>query len=641
MIEYRALFVGGARYEVGDHVEVRPLRGARGGGTASEASVATAGATGGASGDAATESRVLGTLHSLYQIVDGCSRERIPMIDLVPLSAATFAGPGAARESEPAYSESDVTAPGASEKLLEQVVDSYLASSLVRRVEEGEFRRKGRALLSLRPTKLEWVECRCAGPIRGRRPPLTPVAAGSETQPYRIAIAVAGADGRPLARQTAGATVTMVAQHRETGFEWTVSVSAETSSDVVRLGQYVFSLLPPRDQGGGNNYGGIGNGAGCPPSMASGCSSAVLVAAAAAGHSSVGLGHFVVAGTYHYRFRCVELVLQAKEFSVTVLPASPARLSIRCNETAAQGGWVREIRDRARALRRAIRASGTGGDEGDDDDDYNDDGEAWSGARDAGAFGSAALPVPARVGEAVKAMRVAVEDIFGNLVAWSESTAVASGRCGVDPAEKERLLMHTQQQQQQQQQQQLLAVPRFPDLGASMQPLAPEEGEDERSDASCLPGQGLCSSGRAVSGRDGSSGGGTAHVRIQVEVVEPVGGRLAVGYRWIAPCSEEGLGGQGRPHPTEHRGLERRLEVTLEGVLNPPAPPGRAGTVGVAVASFPGQRPLGPWEEVVRLRLRGWVDDPAGGPSIELGATDFWFNLGCGRPHALRVSVQE
>jgi hypothetical protein len=79
----------------------------------------------------------------------------------------------------------------------------------------------------------------------------------------------------------------MVATHQESGVEWTTKVSVDNSPEMVRLGQYVFSLLPPNDE---------------PPGAA----------------ASLGTGHFSTVGTYVYRWRCVELPLPSKEFTVTV-----------------------------------------------------------------------------------------------------------------------------------------------------------------------------------------------------------------------------------------------------------------------------------------------------------------------------------
>lgn len=96
-----------------------------------------------------------------------------------------------------------------------------------------------------------------------------------------------------------GVTVSMVATHEESGFEWTAKVSVDNSPDMVRLGQYVFSLLPPTDE---------------PPGAA----------------GSLGAGHFSSVGTYVYRWRCVELPLPSKEFTVTV-----SRSSLICAIAAA------------------------------------------------------------------------------------------------------------------------------------------------------------------------------------------------------------------------------------------------------------------------------------------------------------------
>lgn len=85
----------------------------------------------------------------------------------------------------------------------------------------------------------------------------------------------------------------MVARHQESGIEWTANVSMENSPDMVRLGQYVFSLLPPS-------------------------STEDLLPKNVP--SSLGAGHFTSVGTYVYRWRCVELPLPAKEFTVTVSP---------------------------------------------------------------------------------------------------------------------------------------------------------------------------------------------------------------------------------------------------------------------------------------------------------------------------------
>ena len=69
-------------------------------------------------------------------------------------------------------------------------------------MEEGEWARKVKALQNNRPSKLEWVECRLPG-LKGRRPPLVALKAGAETAPWRIAMAIVGSEGKPLAKQTA------------------------------------------------------------------------------------------------------------------------------------------------------------------------------------------------------------------------------------------------------------------------------------------------------------------------------------------------------------------------------------------------------------------------------------------------------
>jgi len=176
----RSLF--GLRYEVGDRVEVRVLRGS-GAARAAEAVAAAANADSAEapSSDSAAGTKVLGTLQTLYQIIDGSSRERFSMIDLVPQSAGC---------------EGDAAG--------DAVADSFLASSLVRKVPESEWARRRKALLDNKPARLEWKECLLpGGTLKGRLPPLAPVVAGSEAMPYRIAIVIVGAEGKPLAKQTA------------------------------------------------------------------------------------------------------------------------------------------------------------------------------------------------------------------------------------------------------------------------------------------------------------------------------------------------------------------------------------------------------------------------------------------------------
>lgn len=87
--------------------------------------------------------------------------------------------------------------------------------------------------------------------------------------------------------------MSMVAKHQESGMEWTANVSMENSPDIMRLGQYVFSLLPPS-------------------------STEDLLPNTIT--SPLGAGHFTSAGTYLYRWRCVELPLPTKELTVTVSP---------------------------------------------------------------------------------------------------------------------------------------------------------------------------------------------------------------------------------------------------------------------------------------------------------------------------------
>lgn len=201
------------------------------------------------------------------------------MVDLVPLLKApvTFEGPDV--QTEP-----------------------HLATTILRKVDDADWARREKAQQSGKPSKLEWTECKY-GAIRGRKPPLENIVAGTESA-YRIAIVIVGADSKPLMKQTAvrvqlaklnmltkialrcqGASISMIAVHRESGTEWSKTLSAENSPDVTVHGHYVFNLLPPS-------------------------------AGAVAAGDSIGLGRFAAAGTYLYKFRCVELILPTKDFIV-------------------------------------------------------------------------------------------------------------------------------------------------------------------------------------------------------------------------------------------------------------------------------------------------------------------------------------
>lgn len=176
------------RYTIGDHVEVRILRGKG----AARAAVAAATTTADnteilpATTGAAAGSKVLGTLQTLYQIVDSSSRDTYSMIDILPQSTS---------------SESN----DAARDLI--LADSYLASSLVRKVPPSEWDKRRKALLDNKPARLEWKECLLPSGStnlnKGRCPPLAPVVAGSEANFYRIAIAIVSAEGKPLPKQTA------------------------------------------------------------------------------------------------------------------------------------------------------------------------------------------------------------------------------------------------------------------------------------------------------------------------------------------------------------------------------------------------------------------------------------------------------
>ena len=310
---------------------------------------------------AAVETKVVGTLQALYQIVDSYTREKFPMIDVVPQTAATFQLQQQQLQQIQQQQQAAAAAGGEGDDVRESsninqlfAADSFLASSLVRRVEEAEWQRKGKLLLNNKPSRLEWVECRASAGLKGRRPPLASVTAGFNGAPLRIAIAIVGAEGKPLAKQTAvsrgphsfrcsgvapsprdaslmltplicdvpacfcrfhwcqGATVSMVARHRESGQEWTQKVSAETRPEVTRHGQYVFSLLPPDDD-----------------------AVASEAAVGASVHESTGQGCFSLAGTYEYRWRCVELALPTKEFTVTVRPSCSKLLPRACEKCQA------------------------------------------------------------------------------------------------------------------------------------------------------------------------------------------------------------------------------------------------------------------------------------------------------------------
>ena len=179
------------RYTIGDYVEVRILRGNE----AARAAEAAASATNADNTDmlptttgAAAGSKVLGTLQTLYQIVDSSSRDTYSMIDVLPQSAAS----------------SEVYDAAPQDLML---ADTYLASSLVRKVPPSEWEKRRKALVDNKPARLEWKECLLPSGStninKGRCPPLAPVVAGSQANLYRIAIMIVSADGKPIPKRTA------------------------------------------------------------------------------------------------------------------------------------------------------------------------------------------------------------------------------------------------------------------------------------------------------------------------------------------------------------------------------------------------------------------------------------------------------
>jgi hypothetical protein len=165
---------------------------------------------------------------------------------------------------------------------------------------------------------LNWVDCKLSG-VRGCHPPLADVTAGSTTMPYRIAMAVMGAEGKPLAKALTvrspvgscnslfccavrtfccclaqGITVSMLMTHSESGDDIIAksTVAFGALPDMGKLGQYIFSLVPFPPHGTGPIAGGQ--------------------------IDSIGAGHFIRAGIYTYSFRVLELPLPTKEFSVRV-----------------------------------------------------------------------------------------------------------------------------------------------------------------------------------------------------------------------------------------------------------------------------------------------------------------------------------
>lgn len=145
IIEYRALFVGGSKYQLGDRVEVRPVRAAsRVEEPASSAAAGWAASSGAAASGAAGGQKLLGTVRALYELLQ--ARERVAMVD-VQLQTASHAYDGESNDP----------------------VESFLASSLVRKVDNADWLRREKALLNNRPSKLEWMECRLPG-LKGQRP---------------------------------------------------------------------------------------------------------------------------------------------------------------------------------------------------------------------------------------------------------------------------------------------------------------------------------------------------------------------------------------------------------------------------------------------------------------------------------------
>ena len=204
-IDYEAVFLGGNRFALGDKIEYSPLNGMHAS-RAAKAVIASASASVSASSSSSSStsapvsekvsavsgsrsSKKFGVLKHIYQITDSYSREKIGMIGVVSQSALLNA-------------ESELTAPTKSNfdgleqtgtdhetehtrtmRLISDIPEeSFLASSLVRKVDDSEWGKKIKQHINNKPAKIEWKECRLSKHNgggeklqKGATPPLAPV----------------------------------------------------------------------------------------------------------------------------------------------------------------------------------------------------------------------------------------------------------------------------------------------------------------------------------------------------------------------------------------------------------------------------------------------------------------------------------
>ena len=405
--------------------------------------------------------------------------------------------------------------------------------------------------------------------------------------PYRIAIVILSGDNKALPKQTQGATISMTGRHRESNFEWTCRLSAESCEHVTSLGQYIFSLLPPLSSSSSS-------------SLSSSSSSSFTSSVASSARPVIGDGAFHAAGVYEYEFRSPELALPPKHFKVQVMPAAPNRL-LYFYEKQFEELWSLQAEERRLAFNKLQENAEIA-----DAVAFND--ATFSTAESATYLGSKARPIPASVGCALSPILICIEDGFQNRISWkvanqqqtkpssfSMSSSSSSSELTSRTASRSLAFGPSMTPKRQQQGQQLLAMPNFPPLRSWPEPSS---GIGEMCDGS----------NRVQKSGPPSPSVSGPKLEIKVAAIDTKS-RINVHHEWL---QEE----------TDSFATQRNLQITMSGMINPKSPAEKEKNRT--------KSGVGPWEELVAVRVQAIFPGNAGSSEKAKEQLVLWFALSSG-----------